>query len=145
MNKLQIKMDVVEWFSEDPLMPTDESVERIADMVLSHSDIEYLQKRINELEDMIDTPQTDNWIEAVKLEAAYQIKRWGTNTPTGKCPPDWLWLLGHLASKAVIAFVQGDVEKGKHHIISSSAVLLNWHRNVTGEDTRMRPGMDLRP
>lgn len=33
-------------------------------------------------------------------------------------------------------------EKLLHHIISSAAVLLNWHAARTGNDTRMRPGIE---
>lgn len=94
------------------------------------------------LRKLINSPQTDNWMESVQLEAAHQQERWGVKGDVGKTPLDWFWLLGYLAGKAVAAFVAGDPSKGKHHIVSSSAMLLNWHRHVTGEITAMRPGID---
>ena len=99
------------------------------------------KERIEELENLINTPHTDEYFEAVKLESARQIKRWGTEHDQGKEPSDWFWLLGYLGGKAATAFILGDTEKGKHHIISSSAALLNWFRSVTGDSTSMRPGI----
>jgi hypothetical protein len=49
-------------------------------------------------------------------------------------PQDWYWLLGWLAGKAVHAATTGDVEKARHHTISSAAVLLNWHRHLSMDD-----------
>jgi len=89
---------------------------------------------------LINSPETENWIEGVKIEAAHQVERWGVADRAGKQSPDWFWLLGYLAGKALAAFIKGDMEKGKHHIISSSAALLNWHRNATGEITSFQPG-----
>lgn len=36
---------------------------------------------------------------------------------------------------------QRPAEKLLHHVISSAAVLMNWHAHATGADTRMRPGI----
>lgn len=99
-------------------------------------------KRISELEALINTPQTADWLEAVKLEAAHQIERWGSDHDAGKQPQDWFWLIGYLAGKALASAISGDVEKAKHHTISSGAALLNWHRAITGESTKMRPGIE---
>ena len=94
---------------------------------------------------LINTPQTKDWFASVDVEAAHQIERWSASADAGKSPPDWFWLLGFLAGKAVAAFIQGNRDKGLHHIISSSAALLNWHRHVTGENQRMRPGIAPSP
>ena len=103
------------------------------------------EAELADLKALINTPQTVDYFEAVKLEAAHQQLRWGTKSDTGKIAPDWFWLVGFLLTKAVVAFIKdNNNEKGKHHIISSSAVLLNWHRYVTGEMTDMRPGIDPR-
>lgn len=99
------------------------------------------EARIKELETLINTPHTEDWLEAVPLEAAHQISRWGTSHDQGKEPQDWFWLLGWLSGKAVHAATIGDTEKAKHHTISSAAVLLNWHRHLSGEETTFRPGI----
>lgn len=101
-----------------------------------------MRERIEELDQLINTPQTADFIEAIKLEAAHQQLRWGTRDDAGKQPTDWFWLLGYLSGKAVTAFACGDRSKGLHHIISSAAALLNWHRHATGEISSKRPGID---
>lgn len=100
-----------------------------------------LKARVLELEGRINTPHTDDWFEAVKLEAAHQVERWGTKHDEGKTPADWFWLLGYLGGKALASAIAGDVEKAKHHTISSGAVLLNWFRRIAGDSSEMRPGI----
>jgi hypothetical protein len=100
-----------------------------------------LKARVLELEGRINTPHTDEWFEAVRLEAAHQVERWGTKHDEGKEPTDWLWLIGYLVGKACASAVKGDVKKAKHHTVSSAAVLLNWFRNLTGDNAEMRPGI----
>lgn len=100
-----------------------------------------LKAEVKRLRGLINTPHTDEWIEAVKLEAAHQIERWGTQNDEGKSPTDWFWLLGYLGGKAVWAATHGDAEKAKHHTISSGAVLLNWFRYMVGDDASFRPGI----
>lgn len=108
---------------------------------MSNQTVEALAARVRELEALIDTPQTDDFFTAVNLEAAHQQERWGADHDAGKEPHDWFWLLGYLSGKAIAAFGKGDKDKGLHHIISSAACLLNWHRNATGTATAMRPGI----
>jgi len=97
---------------------------------------------LQRLRALINTPHTADWMRATELEAAHQVERWSTNHDAGKQPEDWFWLLGYLSGKALASFRTGDREKGLHHIVSSSAALLNWHRNLTGKSTAMRPGID---
>ena len=40
------------------------------------------------------------------------------------------------------AAMRGNLEKAKHHTISTAAALGNWHAALTGADNRMRPGID---
>lgn len=110
------------------------------------------------LDGLINNPHTDEFLEAVKLEAAHQRERWGTDHDAGKTDADWFWLVGHLAGKALHSGTQVEVaqfnasyqgqesrrhhtEKRLHHIITTAAALLNWHAARTGADTRMRPGI----
>lgn len=93
------------------------------------------------IEATINTPEIEQFLAAVSLEAGHQVERWGTKDRQGKAPADWFWLLGYLAGKALAASNAGDVAKHKHHIISSAAVLLNWHRFAAGSYPSMRPGI----
>lgn len=98
--------------------------------------------RVAELEALINSPETDDWISGARLEAAHQVERYGAAHDAGKTPWDWFWLIGYLAQKAAAAQLAGDAFKAKHHTISTAAALLNWHRNLTGSNTAMRPGID---
>jgi hypothetical protein len=102
------------------------------------------QARVLELEHRINTPHTDDWFAGVRLEAAHQQERWGAAHDTGKAVSDWFWLLGYLGGKALASAMAGDVEKAKHHTISSAAVLLNWFRHMAGDSGSegMRPGIE---
>ena len=100
-----------------------------------------LEQTIQELTNLIDTPHTSDFIEAVPLEAAHQIKRWGDDHDDGKHPLDWFWLIGFLSQKVVVALDQNDLEKAKHHTISTAAVLLNWYRRIVGDEKNFKPGV----
>ena len=97
-------------------------------------------KRIQELETLINTPLVDNFLKALPLEAAHQQERWGTDHDAGKTPFDWVFLIGHLATRAAMKLKEGNREKALHHTITTAAVCLNWHRHMQGELTRFRPG-----
>jgi hypothetical protein len=97
---------------------------------------------IGRLTSLIDTPHTSDFLKAVPLEAAHQIKRWGVEHDEGKQPEDWFWLVGYLAGKALHAAKTGDIEKAKHHTISTAACMLNWHRRLTGDDATFQPGIN---
>lgn len=94
------------------------------------------------LHELINTPHVDDFLEAVRLEAAHQCERFGVDNDAGKAPSDWFWLIGYLAGKALAAAIKGDTQKALHHTISSGAALLNWHAHMSGERTRMRPGIE---
>lgn len=88
----------------------------------------------------LDTPLIDDWHEGVKREVAHQINRWGSDHDAGKKPEDWFWLLGYLGGKALHAVKSGDLDKAKHHIISTGAALFNWFRVLNGAND-MRLGI----
>jgi hypothetical protein len=93
-------------------------------------------------DEIINAPETRDFMAAVPLEAAHQRDRWGTDHDAGKSPFDWFWLIGFLAQKAADAAVRGNLEKAMHHTISTAAALANWHAALGGMDSRMRPGID---
>lgn len=112
-------------------------------MSAAADEIEALTARITELEALINHPLNADWFEGVRIEAAHQVERWGSAHDAGKLPLDWFWLIGFFAQKATRAALDGDVEKAKHHTISTAAALLNWHRQISGSagPTSLRPGI----
>lgn len=92
--------------------------------------------------EIINAPETADFMAAVPLEAAHQRERWGSEHDAGKAPEDWLFLVGHLAGKACAAARTGDDEKARHHTISSAAALANWHAALAGSHSGMRPGIE---
>lgn len=104
--------------------------------------LETAPAEIARLKLLINTPETDDWFKGVKIEAAHQIERWGSAHDAGKSALDWFWLIGYLAQKVVVALFAEDPVKAKHHTISTAAAMLNWHRAITGENTKMRPGIE---
>lgn len=104
-------------------------------------EVERLRAEFDRLTLLINTPRIDEFFEAVRIEAAHQVERWGVEHDAGKRPEDWITLFMYLLGKAAKAHFDGNRQKLLHHIITVAAVALNWHRNATGEDTRMRPGV----
>lgn len=98
------------------------------------------EDKLRALDRLINTPQVDNFLEAVRTEAAHQQLRWGTDQETGKEDSDWFWLIGYLAGKGIRP--GNTQEKRLHHIITAAAACFNWHRHATGEVTDMRPGIE---
>ena len=92
------------------------------------------------LKALINSPEMDNFLRAVHIEAVHQVERWGTAHDRAKRPADWFWLVGYLAGKALHSAISGDRDKALHHCISSAAALYNWHSAIKGTDVRMCPG-----
>lgn len=105
---------------------------------------EHWEAEAKRLKAQIDTPHTENFFLAVKLEAAHQRERWGSDHDEGKTPEDWLWLIAYLSTKASQASRYKDKEKYFHHIITCAAACANWYANATGVDEKMRPGVRLK-
>ena len=100
-----------------------------------------LEREVERLNAIINTPQSDNFLRAVSTEAEHQRQRWGSEHDAGKAPADWFWLIGYLAGKALHSHAVGNVEKAEHHVITTAAACANWHRGMFGK-TNMRPGID---
>ena len=99
------------------------------------------EEEVERLRVLINTPEIHDWLKGVEIEAPHQQERWGSEHDEGKTALDWFWLIGYLAQKAAYSAIAGDIEKAKHHTISTGAALLNWHRALTGSATQMRPGI----
>lgn len=92
------------------------------------------------LKALINTPELDNFLRAVHIEAVHQVERWGTAHDRAKRPADWFWLVDYLGGKALHAATSGERDKALHHCISTAAALYNWHSSIKGVDVRMCPG-----
>lgn len=110
-------------------------------LVLSQKQAASLLCELQELKELLNTPETEEFDKGVPLEAAHQIQRWGAAHDAGKSPEDWFWLCGFLAGKALASFKAGDEEKAKHHCISTAAAMRNWHKAIATGNSAMRPGI----
>jgi hypothetical protein len=106
------------------------------------AELRWRRARVTELELLINTPHVADFLEAVRVEAAHQVEKWGSEHDDGKGPTDWFWLLGFLAGKAVWSAAHGDREKALHHVITTAAACLNWHAQLSGQGRGMRPGIE---
>lgn len=91
--------------------------------------------------EVINTPELVDFQSAVLREAQHQRLRWPSDHDSGKTPPDWFWLVGYLAGKALASHLKGDNEKALHHTITVAAACANWHAAILGL-TDMRPGIE---
>jgi hypothetical protein len=91
-----------------------------------------LQVTIDHYDVLINTPETESFENGIRLEAAHQTERWGEDHDAAKTAFDWFWLIGYLSQKAASALQQGDIEKARHHMITTAAALKNWYEKTGG-------------
>lgn len=94
------------------------------------------------LHDLINNPQTAEFLSAVQAEAAHQVEKWGEAHDRGKSAENWFWLVGYLAGKCLRCCITGDKHKALHHTISSAAALANWHKAIKRDETGTGIGLD---
>jgi len=102
--------------------PSVSSVNQIRIMKLA-------REEILRLHNLVNTPETDDFIKAVVREAEHQKLRWGQAHDNVKTVWDWFWLIGYLSQKAAAATSRN---KRLHHIITTSAALKNWYERERG-------------
>ena len=88
------------------------------------------------LRELLNRPEINNFIEGVRIEAAHQLRRWGREHDSTKSPEEWFWTVGYLAGKALAAQRADDDGKFMHHLISTAAVLANWHYFASNPEPR---------
>jgi hypothetical protein len=93
-------------------------------------EIERLRAEVGRLTALINTPEIIDFVKAVQIEAVHQRERWPAEQDAQKSREEWFWTLGYLAGKALAAQRHGDSEKFAHHLISSAALLCNWHAHA---------------
>ena len=89
-----------------------------------------LREEVARLTKILNTPLFEDFVAAVKMEAAHQESNQAKLRDDLKEPEDWYWILGYLSGKALRAHLAGDREKSLHHTISSAALLLHWHKAI---------------
>src|ERR1700751_5204640 len=104
----------------------------LADFERCTAELERCTAELATLKAMLSTPEIEDFDKAVPLEAAHQMQRWAGHD-ADKSPEDWFWLCGYLAGKALAAYKVGDYAKAKHHCISTSAAMRNWHAHIQNE------------
>lgn len=122
---------------------TNPNATSVIDLFVEDEDttITDLQTEIARLNAIINTPQSNDFLRAVSIEAEHQRQRWSSDHDAGKTPADWFWLVGYLGGKALHSHSDNNIEKAEHHIITTAAALANWHLNMFG-NTSMRAGID---
>ncbi len=88
----------------------------ITDLVID--DDTAIKKQV--IDELINTPQTENFIEAVKSEMAHHPERWGDESMSS--PGYFQSVISHLIGKLIKSIWDKDGEKFKHHLITIAAV-----------------------
>lgn len=91
---------------------------------------EQLIERLQYLDSLINSPEINNFLEGVKIEQAHQTEKWGAENEESKWPAHYALVLDKLKGKMAVAIFDGDVEKYKHHLITTAAVCYNIHRQI---------------
>lgn len=95
-----------------------------------------LETRLAELNAIIHTPESDDFLKGISIEAEYQRQLHGVDTTEARF--DWgqyFWVTGYLLNKALAACKsgEGNGEKAKHHLTTAAALICNWHNALTGK------------
>jgi len=106
------------------------------------SRIETLLAEHSRLDTLLNTPELNNFRDAVVREAAHQREKWPKGHDAQKSAEDWMWLIAYVSVKATQANRYGDHDKYLHHIITTAACCANWHASVNNEQENKQ---DSRP
>ncbi len=91
---------------------------------------EPVREYVARMDAIINTPETEDFIRGVAIEAEHQRQRWPEDHDASKNGFDWFWVVGFLSQKAATAFEQKDADKTLHHCISTAALMMNMHRHA---------------
>lgn len=80
---------------------------------------------------LINNPEINDFGKGVVLESAFQQEKWSEEALNKYTHADWLSVVNYLSAKALFCIESGKVKKGKHHLITTAAVLSHWHARLT--------------
>lgn len=118
------------------LGPENERVRKLLTEFDRRHDLD--RAEIERLTAIINRPENDDFLRGVSIEAEHQRQRWGDDHDARKSGWDWFWTIGFLSQKAAAAFEAGNIEKAKHHCISTAALMSNMHRFVAKSEVEGR-------
>lgn len=104
-------------------------------MTMEKPDFEGLQKRVNDLESLINNPEIEDFLKGTQIEAAHQIERWGLENEEANPPHHYILVLSKLIGKLSVDIFDRNTDKFKHHCIAIAAEMHNLHRQVTKRGT----------
>lgn len=96
------------------------------------AEVRILEDEVQRLTNLINTPHTNDFLEAVRIEIAHQKESGTAAHDSMKSQADWYWLLGYLGGKALHSALAENIEKAKHHTITVAAMCAQWHENLKG-------------
>lgn len=91
---------------------------------------------LRRLNAIIHSPESNEFLKGASIEAEYQRQLHGVDETDSRYDwQQWFWVTGYLLGKALAACRsgEGNGEKAKHHLVTSAALLNNWHNVLTGE------------
>ncbi len=97
------------------------------------TDITSLKKRIESLENKINTPHFGDFNEALKVEMAHHLDRWGDESL--KYPAHFQSVISYISGKLIKAIWNNDIKKYEHHLITIAAVCGTAHKYLMDENT----------
>lgn len=91
---------------------------------------------------MLQEPGGEQFVAAMRLEAAHQAMRWGLPEDREKSAENWFWLLGFIGGKALRAQLEGNRQDAMKHTIEAAACLMHWHRAIACDGSGIGWGFD---
>jgi hypothetical protein len=94
------------------------------------------EMEVARLHSIIHSPESDDFLKGVSIEAEYQRQLHGVDDTDARYDwHQWFWVVGYLAGKALAACKsgEGDGAKARHHLVTTAALLHNWHNTLTGK------------
>lgn len=96
-------------------------------------DFTNIRTELEELQRLLNTPEIEDFLKGVQVEAAHQRKRWGDAHDEMKRPGDWAMLFSAVLGKLARAVWNNERSKYLHHLITLSAIAFNCHRIAAKE------------
>lgn len=130
--------EVWHWMGDGTDRPSELSDDHPVVMRAAHAaDLVQRAQYGDQTKALLTAPHTQDFLEAVKLEATHQRERYMAEHDAGKADPDWYWTASAILGK--VMWPGATQEERLHRIIAGAALLLNWHRQVIAGKLPGRP------